>query len=63
MGRLKDQTSMRLFRQLRSLRKKPYWGNHFVAKGYCVDTVGLGADLYLIIAISAFDRSVKHFPE
>jgi len=44
MGRLKGQTSMRLFRQFRYLKKKPYWGNHFWAKGYCVDTVGLDAD-------------------
>ncbi|WP_459939531.1 transposase [Desulfonatronum parangueonense] len=24
--------------------KKPYWGNHFWARGYCVDTVGLDSD-------------------
>ena len=45
LGRLKGQASMRLFRQFRHLRRKPYWGNHFWAKGYCVDTVGLGADM------------------
>jgi len=45
MGRLKGQTSMKLFNQFRQLRKKPYWGNHFWAKGYCVDTVGLDADM------------------
>ena len=45
LGRLKGQTSMRLFRQFRHLRRKPYWGNHFWAKGYCVDTVGLDADM------------------
>ena len=45
MGRLKGQTSMRMFRQFQQLRKKPYWGNHFWAKGYCVDTVGLDADM------------------
>ena len=44
-GRLKGQTSMRLFHQFRYLKKKPYWGNHFWAKGYCVDTVGLDADM------------------
>jgi hypothetical protein len=41
----KGQTSMRLFHQFRYLKKKPYWGNHFWAKGYCVDTVGLDADM------------------
>ena len=45
MGRLKGQTSMKLFQQFRKLRKKPYWGNHFWAKGYCVDTVGIDADM------------------
>ena len=43
MGRLKGQTAMRVFRQFRNLRKHRYWGNHFWAKGYCVDTVGLDA--------------------
>ena len=46
LGRLKGQTSMKLFHQFRQLKKKkPYWGNHFWAKGYCVDTVGLDADM------------------
>lgn len=45
LGRLKGQTSMRMFQQFRYLKKKPYWGNHFGAKGYCVDTVGLDADM------------------
>jgi len=29
MGRVKGQTSMKIFKQFRHLRKKPYWGNHF----------------------------------
>jgi len=45
LGRVKGQTSMKLFHQFRYLKKKPYWGNHFWAKGYCVDTVGLDADM------------------
>ena len=45
MGRVKGQTSMKLFNQFRHLRKKPYCGNHFWAKGYCVDTVGLDAEM------------------
>ena len=45
LGRLKGQTSMRMFRQFPHLRKKPYWGYHFWSKGYCVDTVGLDADM------------------
>ena len=43
-GRVKGQTSMKLFQQFPYLRKQPYWGNHFGAKGYCVGTVGLDAD-------------------
>ena len=45
LGRLKGQTSMKLFQQFRHLKKKTYWGNHFWAKGYCVDSVGLDADM------------------
>src|SRR5512147_1728044 len=45
LGRLKGQTSIRMFHQFRHLKKKPYWGNHFWAKGYCVDTVGMDADM------------------
>ena len=26
-------------------RANIYWGNHFWAKGYCVDSVGLDADM------------------
>jgi len=45
MGRLKGQTAMKLFRQFRQMRKKPYWGNHFWSKGYCVDTLGLDPEM------------------
>jgi putative transposase len=45
MGRVKGQTAMKVFRQFRELRRKPYWGNHFWAKGYCVDTIGLDAEM------------------
>ena len=52
MGRVKGQTSIKIFKQFRHLRKKPYWGNHFWSKGYCVDTVGLDAEM--------IRRYVKH---
>jgi len=45
MGRMKGQTSMKLFQQFRHLKNKTHWGNHFWAKGYCVDSVGLDADM------------------
>lgn len=44
MGEVKGRTAIRVFKQFPSLKKKPYWGNHFWAKGYCVDTVGLDED-------------------
>ncbi len=45
MGILKGRTAIRLFNKFPYLRKKPFWGNHFWAKGYCVDTVGLDAEM------------------
>ena len=27
--------------KFKELKQRPYWGNHFWARGYCVDTVGL----------------------
>ena len=41
VGILKGRTAIRVFNKFRHLKYKPYWGNHFWAKGYCVDTVGL----------------------
>ena len=45
MGRLKGQTSIKLFNQFRDLREKPYWGNHFRSKEYRVDTLGLDSEM------------------
>ncbi|QGX41115.1 IS200/IS605 family transposase [Permianibacter aggregans] len=45
MGVLKGRTAIRIFSEFPYLRKKPYWGNHFWAKGYCADTVGLNAEM------------------
>ena len=41
MGTVKGRTAIRVFKQFPNLKVKPYWGNHFWAEGYCVDTVGL----------------------
>ena len=41
VGTLKGRTAIRVFNKFRHLKSKPYWGNHFWARGYCVDTVGL----------------------
>jgi len=44
MGTLKGRTAIRVFNKFRHLKHRPYWGNHFWARGYCVDTVGLDAE-------------------
>ena len=44
VGKVKGRTAIRILNKHRGLKKKTYWGNHFWAKGYCVDTVGLDAD-------------------
>jgi len=41
MGILKGKTAISLFKNYPALKKKPYWGNHFWSRGYCVSTVGL----------------------
>jgi len=45
MGILKGRTAIRVFKKFPYLKQRPYWGNHFWAQGYCVDTVGLDSDM------------------
>ena len=45
MGTLKGRTAVRVFNKFKELKNKPYWGNKFWARGYCVDTVGLDSDM------------------
>jgi putative transposase len=45
VGTIKGRTAIRVLNKFKDLKKKPYWGNHFWAKGYCVDTVGLDAEM------------------
>lgn len=45
MGTLKGRTAIRIFKKFLYMKEKPYWGNHFWAQGYCVDTVGLDSDM------------------
>ena len=52
MGTLKGKIAIKLFKSYPKLRKKPYWGNHFWARGYFVSTVGLDEDM--------IKRYVKH---
>ena len=44
--------AIKLFKSYAELKKKPYWGNHFWARGYFVSTVGLDAEM--------IKRYVKH---
>ena len=45
VGVIKGRTAIRILNKYKKLKRKPYWGNHFWARGYCVDTVGLDSDM------------------
>jgi len=45
VGTVKGRTAIRVMNKFRKLKEKPYWGNHFWARGYCVDTVGLDEEM------------------
>ena len=45
MGKVKGKSAISVFKAFPHLKQKPYWGNHFWASGYCVDTVGLNAEM------------------
>jgi hypothetical protein len=45
IGTVKGRTAIRILNRFKQLKKKSYWGNHFWAKGYCVDTVGLNEEM------------------
>lgn len=41
MGIVKGKSAIALFQRVKDLKKRPYWGNHFWSRGYCVTTIGL----------------------
>ena len=45
LGKIKGKTAIQVFQKFPSLRTKKYWGNHFWSVGYCVDTVGMDAEM------------------
>ena len=45
MGTLKGKIAIKLFKSYPNLKKKPYWGNHFWARGYFVSTVGIDEEM------------------
>ena len=55
MGVLKGKLAIKIFKSYPVLKKKPYWGNHFWARGYLVSTIGLDEDKII--------RYVKHQEE
>jgi putative transposase len=45
VGFLKGKLAIKLFRSYPGLKKKPYWGNHFWARGYFVTTFAIDAEI------------------
>ena len=45
MGTLKGKLAIKVFKTYPSLKRKPYWGNHFWSKGYFISTVGLDEEM------------------
>ena len=45
VGKVKGKTAIQAFQEFPYLRTKKYWGNHFWSAGYCVDTVGMDAEM------------------
>jgi len=45
MGVLKGKLAIKLFKSYPKKKQKPYWGNHFWARGYFVSTIGIDEDM------------------
>jgi putative transposase len=60
MGTLKGKSALRIFSKFPYLKQKPYWGNHFWSKGYCVDTVGLDAEMVRKYVKYQDQQDMKH---
>ena len=45
MGILKGKLAIKLFKSYPKMKQKPYWGNHFWARGYFVSTVGIDEEV------------------
>jgi len=41
MGVMKEKSAIRVFSKFPELKQRPYWGGHFRAEGYYVDTLNL----------------------
>lgn len=45
MGTLKGKLAIKLFKSYPKMKQKPYWGNHFWARGYFVTTIGVDEEV------------------
>lgn len=45
LGTIKGKIAIKMFKSYPMLKKKPYWGNHFWARGYFVNTVGMDEEM------------------
>ncbi len=45
VSQLMGKIAIKLFKSYPSLKRKPYWGNHFWARGYFVNTVGIDEEV------------------
>jgi len=45
VGTTKGRTAIGLLHKFCHLKEKPYWGNLFWSRGYCVDTGGLDSEM------------------
>ena len=52
LGMVKGKIAMRIFKSYPELKRNPYWGNHFWARGYFISTIGLDSEM--------IKRYVKH---
>ena len=52
MGVLKGKLAIKFFKTYPKMKQKPYWGNHFWARGYFVSTERIDEDV--------IKRYVKH---
>ena len=45
LGTIKGKIAIKMFKTYPMLKKKPYWGNHFWARGYFVNSVGMDEEM------------------
>jgi len=45
VGTIKGLTGILVLNKFKQLKNKHYWGKHLWARGYCVDTVGVDAEM------------------